>query len=92
MNTSRRAHPGTAGRPAEVVLLTELLHRPVLDPDGHPVARVIDLVADDSDDRAIGAAAQVRFESQRFHALDDVLDLRVAGARLQNNDHRLILG
>ena len=33
-------------------------------------------VADDADDRAIGAAAQMGLQAERFHPLDDVVDLR----------------
>src|SRR5262249_34958556 len=45
------------------------------------------LVADDADDRAQLAAAQVRLESQLLNALHNVIDLLRGGVLLQHDNH-----
>src|SRR5439155_22013698 len=49
------------------------------------------LVADDTDDRAIRAAAQMCLEAQRFDALDHMTDLVVADSGLEDDNHGNLL-
>ena len=44
-------------------------------------------VADDADDRAINAAAEMRSQAEGFDALDDVLDLFVGHVGFEDDDH-----
>src|SRR5262249_62143236 len=48
------------------------------------------LVADDADDGAQRAAAEVRLEAQFLDTLQDVLDLLLGGVPPENDDHQVI--
>src|SRR6185369_9113833 len=45
------------------------------------------LIADDTDNCAVGAAAQMSLEAEGFDALNDVVYLVVAGAGFEDDDH-----
>ena len=49
MTKSTRRRPPAGTQPPRAVALTQLLGRPVIHPDGHPVGRVLDVVAKRSD-------------------------------------------
>ena len=50
------------------------------------------LVADDADDGAMLALADVRLEAELVDAVEDVIDLGLGGVLAQDNDHRRCLG